>query len=363
MLRRAKSRSRLLLLLLTLVLAAFYISQPPEQRPYDPRYGRLPPLDPTSRFAIVTFLGGDILQKKEDRYFVACRLLTYQLLHAEETRIRDDARERIDFVVTVTPAVEAWKREQLERDGAKVVEVEDIPLRWWVRTGVARWRDQFTKLRVLLWTQYARVLFVDADTLLLRPIDRIFEDPGSVIPARTDFAHRKGDEADLPAEYVFLASPDHEFTGKRDHPVPPSEASTTGSLSAGFWLAAPSPELYTYLMSVLSLYRRFDPRTMEQSLLNYAFRRCDASPAAREATAECPGAARPGPMPWRELDWRWSSTWPSFADVESGVVSLHEKFWKAGPKGLRAVWKGWRARMEDEMGKTYPQGSGERRSA
>lgn len=356
MLRRARSRSRLrlLLLLLTLVLAALYISRPAPQRPYDPRHGRLPPLDPTSRFAIVTFLGADILQKKEDRYFVACRLLTYQLLHAEETRIHDGARANIDFVVTVTPAVEPWKREQLSRDGATVVEVEDVPLPWWVRTGVARWRDQFTKLRVLLWTQYARVLFVDADTLLLRPIDGIFSEPESTTPARTDFAHRRGDEADLPAEYVFLAAPDHEFTGKREHAVPPSADSTTGSLSAGFWLAAPSPELYAYLTSVLSLYRRFDPRTMEQSLLNYAFRRCDASPSAREASASCAEGARPGPMPWRELDWRWSSTWPSFADVESGVVSLHEKFWKAGPKGLRAVWRGWRARMEDELGTTYP---------
>ncbi|SPO01490.1 related to meiotically up-regulated gene 136 protein precursor [Cephalotrichum gorgonifer] len=349
----ARRRSRTLIVLAIVAIAVIYLFRGASQQPFDPNYGLLNTLDADSRFAIVTFLGSDTLQKDEDWYFVGCRLLTYQLLHAEETRIRDRDAGRIDWVVAVTPAVEAWKREQLVRDGAKVVEVEDVPLHWWIRTAVARWKDQFTKLRILLWTEYARVLFVDADTLLFAPLDDIFDAEGSVYPSRTDPAFRKGDEAHLPAEYVFLAAQDHQFTGKRDHAVPPVETDTTGSFSAGFWLAAPSVELYHYLISVMGLYGRFDPGTMEQSLLNYAFRRCNSSQEDREASATCPAGARAGPMPWGELDWRWSSTWPSRKDRLEGVASLHEKFWKKGPDGLKWRWRTWRRRMEESLGPTY----------
>ncbi|CAI4214397.1 unnamed protein product [Parascedosporium putredinis] len=274
-----------------------------------------------SRFAIVTFLGSDTFGGAEDKYFIACRLLAYQLLHADETRLQDD---RIEFIVAVTPTVNIWKRDQLESDGAKVVDVEDARLAWWINTGVTRWKDQFAKLRILTWTEYARILFIDADTLLLSPLDAIFHSNESMYPAQTNFQHRKGDEAALPAEYVFLAAQDHQFVGERDHAVPPDP--------------------------IARHYRRFNPTTMEQSLFNYAFRRCDASQKAKEASSACPRGATPGPMPWGEVDWRWSSTWPSMADVEGGVVSLHEKLWKTGPAPLRDMWQKWRVRMETELG-------------
>lgn len=331
-------------------VSGLYIYLNPSQRPYSPDYGRLSSLDHTSRFAIVTFLGSDTSQRQEDDYFVACRILTYQVLHAQQTRLRDENMEKIDFIVAVTSEVDPWKREQLQVDGAKVVEIEDLPLRWWIRTGVTRWKDQFTKLRLLQLTQYSRVLFLDADTLLLSPLDDIFNSDASRNPSQTNFTYRKGDEADLPAEYVFMASSDHQFTGERDHPVPPDPAKTTGSFSAGFWLAAPSQEVFEYLLSVMGHYRRFDPHTMEQSLLNYAFRRCDVSQKARESSSECPENAKPGPMPWKELDWKWSSTWPSSRDVENGVVSLHEKLWKTGPQPLRDLWGKWRSEMEATLG-------------
>lgn len=348
---RILRRTRAALFLAFFALTALIIWRNPGPRPYSPHYGLVPTVDASSRFAIVTFLGRDLTHKEEDRYFVACRMLTYQLLYANETRIGDAVRDKIDWVVAVTSGVDAWKREQLRRDGARVVELEDVPLKWWIKTGVSRWADQFTKLRLLLWTEYARVLFMDADTLLQAPIEDVFFTEASTIPAKTDFNYRKGDEADLPAEYVFLAAQDHQFTGKRYHAVPPEpNGNSTGSLSAGFWLAAPSRELYAYLMSVMSHYHRFNPTTMEQSLLNYAFRRCDVSREEREASAECPAGRRRGPMPWGEVGWQWSSTWPSLDDAEAGVVSLHEKFWKAGQRGLKRRWRRWRERMEDELG-------------
>lgn len=72
------------------------------------------PVDAASRFAVVTFLGSDTAHK-DDRCYVTCRMLRYQLLHANKTRIRDEARDMIDWTVAVTSGVDAWKREQLER--------------------------------------------------------------------------------------------------------------------------------------------------------------------------------------------------------------------------------------------------------
>jgi alpha-N-acetylglucosamine transferase len=112
--------------------------------------------------------------------------------------------------------------------------------------------------------------------------------------------------------------------------VPPAHTET---FSAGFWLAAPSKELYDHFLSVMNHYRRFDPHTMEQSLLNYVFR-------------------NEGAMPWKELDYTWSATWPNAADVKAGVATLHEKFWRAGTEDLQELWWQSKRLMEDYYNKT-----------
>jgi alpha-N-acetylglucosamine transferase len=176
--------------------------------------------------------------------------------------------------------------------------------------------------------EYDRILFIDADTLITRPIDAIFDEPNIRTPYSTLLDRKKRIKSDeiglLPAEYVFAARSDNALTGERDHPFPPLP---TNVFSAGFWVAAPSLEMFDYLISVMNHYRRFDPHTMEQSLLNYAFRR-DAA------------------MPWVELDYHWSATWPSVRDVEGGVATLHEKFWSTGPDELREKWQDARRNME-----------------
>ncbi|KAL1961497.1 hypothetical protein VTN77DRAFT_1676 [Rasamsonia byssochlamydoides] len=294
----------------------------PHKHP-DLTYGRLNTTTPSSPYAIATFLTEDTYQTSDDFYYIATRILTYQLLHANETR----CGRQIPFLILVTNAVTQDKRTQLAQDGAQVVLVEDVPLRWWIRTGVTRWKDQFTKLRLLEMTQYERVLFIDADTILTRPIDSIFDEPQSMSPFNTLFDRREEihwDEEQLPAQYVFAARSDNALAGERDHPFPPEHRDI---FSAGFWVAAPSHELFRYLLSVMRHYRRFDPTTMEQSLLNYAFR-------------------KRGPMPWQELDYRWSATWPNVRDLEGGVATLHEKFWRAGPDELRQLW--WELKEEME---------------
>lgn len=187
--------------------------------------------------------------------------------------------------------------------------------------------NQTPRLRIFEMVEYERILFIDSDTLITRPIDGIFNEHIIQHPAQTlnNLTHQiKSDEALLPATYLFTARSDNALAGERDHPFPPNSASI---FSAGFWLAAPSNEMFTYLMSVMRHWRRFDPFTMEQSLLNYAFR-------------------REGPMPWGELDPKWSATWPNARDWDAGVVSLHEKWWSVGPDDLREKWRAAKGEME-----------------
>lgn len=268
---------------------------------------------PRTDFAIVTFLTG---QGENDAYFTATRILAHQLLHAPSTKINSSS---ITCLVLCSQTVSRDQKERLRKDGATVVEVEDVPLSWWIHSGVQRWQEQFNKLRVFEMTEYKRILYIDADTILNRPMDDIFEEPevttlAPMLLTRKDQIRR--DEGNLPTEWFFAARSDNAFSGEREHPVPPLQ---TLSFSAGFFMVAPDRLLFEHLLAVMSHFRRFDPFTMEQSLLNYVFR-------------------REGTMPWRELSWRWSATWPSEKDLDAGVASLHEKLWLVGPQPLKDLW-------------------------
>jgi alpha-N-acetylglucosamine transferase len=316
----------------TLTLLWLLLSSRRQPPLIDPEFGLIRNTTLESRYAIATFLTGGnkkSLNAKDldsNPYNIATRVLAYQLLHAEETR----CNASVDFVVLVTPNVPKYTRDQLTADGAVVVEAKDIPLSWWVSTGVTRWKDQFLKLRLFEMTQYDRILFVDADTLIRGKLDEIFNELEVQRPAQTlSNRIRRADEAPLPAQYMFAARSDNQLTGERRHPFPPLN---TEVFSAGFWIAAPSQELFDYFLSILKHYRRFDPHTMEQSLLNYAFR-------------------RDGPMPWREMHYKWSATWPNSGDVEGDVVTLHEKFWKTGPQDLRKLWREQKGNMQRHFSK------------
>ena len=299
----------------------------PQSTPYNLAVEHLNKTSESSRFAIATFLTGSLESPNDgkdpdpDPYYIATRVFAYQILHAPETR----CNKSISFIVLATSTVSERAKQQLRSDGATVVEAKDIPLRWWIRTGVTRWKDQFTKLRLFEMIEYDRILLIDADTLILSKIDEIFHEPEVQRPVKTLSSRPpKTDEFPLPENFIFAARSDNALTGERNHPFPPLQ---TESFSAGFFLIAPSPYTFAYLLSVMSHYRRFDPHTMEQSLLNYAFR-------------------RNGPMPWRELHYKWSATWPNLEDWEAGVVTLHEKFWSTGPPELQRLWRRQREAME-----------------
>ena len=301
----------------------------PQSTSYNSAFGQLNETSGSSRFAIATFLTGspeNLNDGKDpgpdaDPYYIATRVIAYQILHAPETR----CNRSISFVVLVTSTVSESAKQQLKLDGANVVEAEDIPLHSWIKSGVTRWKDQFTKLRLFEMIEYDRILFIDADTLIQSKIDGIFHEPDVQRPVKTLSSRPKNtDEFPLPENFVFAARSDNGLTGERNHPFPPLQ---TEFFSAGFFMIAPSPALFEYFLSAMSHKHRFDPHTMEQSLLNYAFR-------------------RNGPMPWRELHYKWSATWPNLEDVGAGVATLHEKFWSTGPPELQRLWRLQKDAME-----------------
>jgi alpha-N-acetylglucosamine transferase len=101
---------------------------------------------------------------------------------------------RAPLVVLATP--EARDLEPLAAEGCRIVEVDHLPVSEALRERHARaalhaaspftkgnkpdfhqpWHN-FTKLRLWELTDYRRVVFVDADAVVLRPIDRLFDYP------------------------------------------------------------------------------------------------------------------------------------------------------------------------------------------
>lgn len=356
------------LALLVFALCAFTILYPPQvefltpaasrNRHIDPAYGLIRPTPPnvTPEYAVATFLTHDDKQDwdesdvQNDYGFIGVRMLTYQLLYANETRIRDPS---ISFFVLITPSVSAAKRQQLALDGATLIDVDTPSLPQWLQEeGMLRAiaADHLAKLRLWSLTQYERILYLNPDTFLTRPIDGIFNNDNLRKPSTTLLTERpdqiKMDEGPLPANYVFAARTDTSWTYLSDpywheYPVPKGELFRMSAV-----LFAPSLELHALLLSTLystamvgafKTFRKekWGNRWMrgagpEHALLNYVFRRA-------------------GTMPWTELDSRWSSTWGNQNDIAAHVACLGGEYWWSGPLSVREIWLEWKARMEAEF--------------
>lgn len=282
-----------------------------------------------ARYAYATFLAGDALSvgndtvPEHDKYFVATRILAYQLLHAPETK----STHGYPFIVLVTPEVSAAKRERLSMDGATVWEAPPMDVGW-VKTDVRTWQYVMSKLRLWDLTEFERICFLDGDTILTGRMDGVFDDPAAVM-LETDNRPEstESDEAALPLTYSFAGVPEP----KPRHNFPPSEEAgdwhNINYLNAGFFVLQPSKAMLNYYSSLTTLPDRFDPHFPEQNLLNYAHR-------------------REGNMPWKQLDTKWNIHYPTMNDLKGGVVSLHEKWWAPVSAELEPFMLSWRWRME-----------------
>jgi alpha-N-acetylglucosamine transferase len=263
----------------------------------------------------------------DDHYFMATRILGYQLMHQPTTKTQRD----IPFVVLVTKDVKQDRRDLLIKDGAKVLQVENVEVDTsWIHGEMPQWKDLMTKLRAWELTSYDLVAFLDGDFILNRCMDGMFDDAAVTTPATLATSNTTpDDEGKLPNTYILTtmaeANPIHAY---------PPTAENKGYkdpnyFNAGFFLFRPDLVLFEHFKTILSIPHRFDPKYMEQNLLNYAFR-------------------REGQMPWTNInDESWHIRFPSVKDKEAGVASMHDKWWAAQiDHSLQPYYDSIRWRME-----------------
>jgi alpha-N-acetylglucosamine transferase len=263
----------------------------------------------------------------EDHYFMATRILGYQLMHQPSTK----TRRNIPFVVLVTEDVKQDRRDLLTKDGAKVLQVENVDVNTtWIHGEMPQWKDLMTKLRAWELVSYDLVAFLDGDFILNRCMDGIFDDGAATTPMELTTANETpSDEGQLPETYILAtvaeANPIHNYPPTAEN----NDYKDPNYFNAGFFLFRPDLVLFEHFKAILSIPHRFDPKYMEQNLLNYAFR-------------------REGQMPWTEMhDGSWHIRFPNVRDKEAGVASMHDKWWSAHmDKQLQPFYDSVRWRME-----------------
>lgn len=261
-----------------------------------------------------------------DPYFDAARILTYQLLHAPETR----TRLAIPFVVFVHQNVDQEKRDRLRSDGAQVIEWSDFRVDW-VRPMESRWADVLTKLRLWEMVQYELIVFLDGDSVLTRCLDGILSAPLTWLATSTQTSLSiNGVEIPLPETYIAAGLPQLR-TNHSSHPSRvPEDFWDWDTLNAGFMILKPSLEMFHYFEALLVVQDSFDTSVGDQSVLNVAL-------------------SRGGPTPWTTVDFswniQWNIQWPWPEDIKTGYAVLHEKWWAPMHWESREYFLSWYWRM------------------
>lgn len=296
-------------------------------------YGSIthPPTTSNDGLAYMTFFSATITDSTDedlthDNYFMATRILGYRLMHDPETKTTRD----IPFVVLVTENIPEQKRERLRRDGATVIEVPFLSSKTgWIEDGAgdAAWKDLLAKLRAWEQLQYKRILFLDGDMIINKRMDGIFDEHESKLKAPVEGPDTQDFEAQLSEPYLLATMP--ETAPFHNHlPFEDGDFKDLEYFNAGFFMLAPSMEMFDYYQRYLDEDHCFDPIYVEQNLLNYAHR-------------------RNGSAPWQHLSIDWNVRFPQLEDLEKGAVSFHDKFWNAQMDGrLQPYYNSLRWRME-----------------
>lgn len=279
------------------------------------------------RYAFATLLAGkfNVTEQPKDEdngYFVSARLLAYQLMHNKDTCVDSS----IDVIVFATPFVPQSQRDRLDRDGAKVLVVE--PIMPEELPGERRWALSLTRFQLWKYTQYEKICFIDADTLVTGNLGDVFNDPATqLLDVGKNENETKSDEVGLPQSYLFAGKPE---AGGWEHPYPPNES---GYLNAGFFVAGPSREMFEYYVDLAKKSDRVDMGFMDQGVLNYAHR-------------------KEGNMPWQVLDSQWNINFARKKDYDGGCKSFHDKYWDgegeeaSADPFLKGLWQEQRKVME-----------------
>ncbi len=62
----------------------------------------------------------------------------------------------------------------LTNAGVIIKDVEPIPIPSWIHAGISRWTGSFVKLRVWQQTEYDKVVWIDADNVVMHNIEDLF---------------------------------------------------------------------------------------------------------------------------------------------------------------------------------------------
>lgn len=280
----------------------------------------------SGRRAIVTFFTGQAntegLTDDENVHYQAVRMLGYQIMHQPGIRRQED----YDYVVMVSEDVRQSQRQQLSDDGAVVIVIDYIPVMdWHTEGGMAPiYKHQFMKLRVFQLTQYHRALFLDADMLLTRNIDAIFDTIVSTklqksrAPKISNIDICRKHNVTWPEEYLIAAAYDR---GDPAHPY---------NMNAGFYLLSPSVAMFDLYMAYYATPKSFNPWLADQALLNQVHRIDSSLPHAI-----------------LEPHWNWMGGLGDWQDV--WPATIHEKWWneQSGDNRLSQAFIQVRAQLKN----------------
>jgi len=256
------------------------------------------------RYAFATLLSPNYLENVDqmdiakDDYFLSMRVLNYQLRHSNKTRYPDPS---VPFLIMTPPKVADNKRKLLESEGATIVPVDDLKPDW-IKIPLPNWESVMSKLFLWSYTDYDRILFVDADVYLIESLNGIFDDDAAQEqPTRTE-AIEPPDIGALPTSYVLGGIVDGG-SGSRDNPM------NVNYLNSGFFMIKPDKKLFRHFMKYLYTPDSFSVSMPEQNLINNVFK-------------------MEGPMPWQHLDPKWDTSCPEPVDIARGWKTIHSKLWK-----------------------------------
>uniref|UniRef100_A0A7S2Y0F1 Hexosyltransferase n=1 Tax=Fibrocapsa japonica TaxID=94617 RepID=A0A7S2Y0F1_9STRA len=167
-----------------------------------------------------------------DSFKMGVEVLLFSL---EQTSMQDN----VDVVILVTPQVSQFTRNQLVRSNRRIKQIEPIEnpnaeahVQGWVDSGYA-------KLRLWGLLEYSRVVYLDADCLVMEPIHELFEREADFAAAPDVFPPDKFNAG------VLVLKPDqavYEDMLSKLNALPSYDGGDTGFLNAYFpdWFSCPA---------------------------------------------------------------------------------------------------------------------------
>ncbi len=233
----------------------------------------------------------------EDDYFLGTRVLNYQLRHSKKTRFSDP---NVPLLVLTPETVSDNKRKILAKEGATIVPIEAIK-REWIVPPLRQWEYMMSKLWLWSFTEFDRILYLDADIFLVDSLDGVFDDAGAQ-EYSTDYNKTSPEEARLLPPTYSIGGVLDGVSGDRDHPA------YADYMNGGFFMIKPDITMFNYYMHYVDTPDSFSLSMLEQNLMNQLHR-------------------GDGPMPWQRLDKHWDTSCPTPYDIENGWKTLHGKYW------------------------------------